>query len=59
LIEILDIARTLEKIQPKHMARRFKVSDATITRDLSRLVELGTLQRFGSGRATYYQSIDP
>jgi tetratricopeptide (TPR) repeat protein len=58
-IEILDIARSLEKIQPRHMARRFKVSDATITRDLSRLVELGTLKRFGSGRSTYYQSIDP
>lgn len=58
-IEILDIAQTLEKIQPRNMARRFKVSDATITRDLSRLVELGTLQRFGSGRSTYYQTLNP
>jgi hypothetical protein len=58
-LEILDIAQTLEKIQPRNMARRFKVSDATITRDLSRLVELGTLQRFGSGRSTYYQTLNP
>ncbi|HYX36389.1 MAG TPA: DeoR family transcriptional regulator [Oligoflexus sp.] len=55
-IEILDMARDFEKIQPRQMAKRFKVSDATITRDLSRLVELGTLRRFGSGRSTYYQS---
>ncbi len=57
-MEILEMARFQDKIQPRKMAERFKVSDATITRDLTRLVELGTLQRFGSGRSTYYQTVE-
>jgi hypothetical protein len=55
-IEVLKWTDSGEKIQPKDLIARLKVSDATATRDLSKLVELGAIQRCGSGRATFYCS---
>lgn len=53
-LEMLELARKGEKIVPKEMLGRFEVSDATMTRDLAKLVESGLLRRCGAGRATFY-----
>lgn len=53
-LEIIDLAKSGEKIIPKSMSDRFEVSDATMTRDLGKLVEAGLLKRCGAGRSTFY-----
>jgi tetratricopeptide (TPR) repeat protein len=55
-LEIMELAKSGEKIIPKDMAQRFEVSDATMTRDLGKLVESNLLRRCGAGRSTFYMT---
>jgi len=55
-LKILEILKPKQNISPKEILEKLnqKVSTITISRDLSRLVELKYLHRSGSGPATQY-----
>ena len=53
-IQILEWSDSGKAIEAKDLVDGLTISDATATRDLGKLVELGFLVRRGSGRATYY-----
>jgi Fic family protein len=51
---VLGWMRAGEIIEPKAIVDRLKVSDATASRDLAKLLELGLTFRMGKGRTTRY-----
>lgn len=51
---VLSWMRAGEIIEPKAICDRLKVSDATASRDLAKLLELGLAYRMGKGRTTRY-----
>jgi hypothetical protein len=51
---VLGWMRAGEIIEPKAIVDRLKVSDATASRDLAKLLELGLAFRMGKGRTTRY-----
>ncbi len=51
---VLSWMRAGEIIEPKAIVDRLKVSDATASRDLAKLLELGLAYRMGKGRTTRY-----
>ena len=51
---VLGWLRSGEIIEPKAIVDRLKVSDATASRDLGKLLELGLVFRLGKGRTTRY-----
>lgn len=51
---VLSWMRAGEIIEPKSIVDRLKVSDATASRDLAKLLELGLALRMGKGRTTRY-----
>ncbi|HYX38047.1 MAG TPA: helix-turn-helix domain-containing protein [Oligoflexus sp.] len=51
---VLSWMRAGEIIEPKALVDRLKVSDATASRDLAKLLELGLAYRMGKGRTTRY-----
>lgn len=53
-IKILEWSFTKDNIQPKDLMNEFRISDATVTRDLTKMVEISAFERHGQGRATYY-----
>jgi DNA-binding winged helix-turn-helix (wHTH) protein len=53
-IKILEWSFTRQNIQPRELMDEFKISDATVTRDLTKMVEISAFERHGQGRATYY-----
>lgn len=52
--KMIDFVREHGKITRTECVKRFKVSPKTATRDLSRLVELGVLEKREKGPATHY-----
>lgn len=53
-VSILDWLRAGEIVDPRSTMERLKISDATASRDLAGLVDLGLVARLGKGRATRY-----
>ena len=53
---ILRAVRAGESFDVQRGIKDLGVSDATISRDLGKMVELGLLQRLGKGRATVYKA---
>jgi hypothetical protein len=51
---VLSWMRAGEIVEPKAIVDRLKVSDATASRDLAKLLELGLAYRMGKGRTTRY-----
>jgi hypothetical protein len=52
---ILEAMKRDEVVEPGALVKKFSVSDATITRDMATLIELGFARRVGRGRATQYR----
>ena len=50
--QIIDLVRERGSITPAELVSVLKISRATATRQLAKLVELGALQARGKGRAT-------
>jgi hypothetical protein len=53
-LTVLEWLQAREAVDPRLVIERLKVSDATATRDLTGLVQLGMARRVGRGRATSY-----
>lgn len=51
---ILDAMRIVDHVEPGELVKRMGVSDATISRDMTYLVDSGLITKMGRGRATRY-----
>jgi len=52
--QVVDFVRSKGKITRAQCAANFGISERTATRDLSKLIELGIIERKGGGPSTYY-----
>ncbi|MBW7883808.1 MAG: tetratricopeptide repeat protein, partial [Caldilineaceae bacterium] len=55
--EVLTLARREQSLTPKRLMRVANISRATATRRLTKLVEMGLLEKHGQGRGTTYRPV--